>query len=108
MNADIAPKPATGRLGPRSAGVVRFEHFTVDFDRGELQVEGRPVALRPKAFALLGCLVSHPCRLISKSDLMAAVWPEVIVTDDSLVQCVGELRTALGTAAQGVVRTVPR
>ena len=39
---------------------------------------------------------------------MAAVWPGIAVTDDSLVQCIGEVRRAIGDEAHAVVRTVPR
>jgi TolB-like protein/DNA-binding winged helix-turn-helix (wHTH) protein/Flp pilus assembly protein TadD len=106
MKNETAPKAAVPAGGP--TGVLCFPGFAVDFDRGELQVGGRPVALRPKTFALLACLASHPGRLLSKDQLMAAVWPEVVVTDDSLVQCVGELRSALGPQHQGHIRTVPR
>jgi TolB-like protein/DNA-binding winged helix-turn-helix (wHTH) protein len=106
MNAETAPKVAVPPGGP--TGALRFPGFAVDFDRGEFQVDGEPVALRPKTFALLACLACHPGRLLSKDQLMTAVWPEVVVTDDSLVQCVGELRSALGPQHQGLIRTVPR
>ena len=57
---------------------------------------------------LLRLLLDEPGRLFSKEDLMAALWPKAVVTDDSLVQCVGELRTALDDRAQRLIRTVPR
>jgi len=40
--------------------------------------------------------------------LIASIWPATVVTDDSLVQCVGELRAALDDHAQHLIRTVPR
>jgi DNA-binding winged helix-turn-helix (wHTH) protein/TolB-like protein/tetratricopeptide (TPR) repeat protein len=69
---------------------------------------GRRIPLRPQAFAVLRCLAEHPGRLVTKDELMAAVWPGIAVTDDSLVQCIGEVRRAIGDEAHAVVRTVPR
>lgn len=108
MNAESAPKAVPGGLAPPSCGVVQFGGVCVDFDRGELGVDGSTVRLRPKTFALLACLASHPGRLLSKDELMQAVWPGVVVTDDSLVQCVSEVRAALGPTRQSWIRTVPR
>ena len=69
---------------------------------------GRRIPLRPQAFAVLRYLAEHPGRLVTKDELMAAVWPGIAVTDDSLVQCIGEVRRAIGDEAHAVVRTVPR
>jgi predicted ATPase len=52
--------------------------------------------------------VEHPGRLISKQELMQAVWPDSFVTDDSLVQCALELRRALEDRDQQLLKTVPR
>jgi TolB-like protein/Flp pilus assembly protein TadD len=69
---------------------------------------GAPIALRPQAFAVLRYLAENPDRLVTKDELMAAVWPDVAVTDDSLVQCVHDIRRALGDEAHAVLRTVQR
>src|SRR5205807_2117312 len=50
----------------------------------------------------------NPGRLISKRELIEALWPDTAVTDDSLVQCLGEVRRALGDEAQQIIKTVPR
>jgi DNA-binding winged helix-turn-helix (wHTH) protein/TolB-like protein/Flp pilus assembly protein TadD len=110
MNGEIGTKDAGSTGGGAAAGpagVLRFPGFDVDLARGELRVSGAAVALRPKSFALLAHLAGQPGRLLTKDELMAAVWPDVIVTDDSLVQCVSELRAALGEAGQ-LIKTVPR
>jgi predicted ATPase len=57
---------------------------------------------------MLTFLVRNPGRLIGKQELIAAVWPESFVTDDSLVQCTLELRRALDDRDQRLLRTVPR
>jgi len=46
--------------------------------------------------------------LVSKDDLIAAVWTDVAVTDESLSQCISDIRRALGTEAAHLLRTVPR
>jgi TolB-like protein/DNA-binding winged helix-turn-helix (wHTH) protein len=66
------------------------------------------IKLRPKSFETLRHLVENSGRLISKNELIAAVWPDTSVTDDSLVQCLIEIRRALGDRAQQLVKTVPR
>ena len=64
--------------------------------------------LRPKTFGVLSYLVQHPDRLVSKEELLAAVWPNLVVTDDTLVQSIGELRRALGETGARLIVTVPR
>src|SRR5262249_30575746 len=54
------------------------------------------IALTPKAFAVLCCLVEHPGRLVTKGELLNAVWPEIYVSDAVLKVCVCEIRKALG------------
>lgn len=98
MSADAHP----------SGGRLRFGTFELDLDRGSLARDGSEIALRPKTFALLARFAAQPSRLQSKDELMAALWPGVVVTEDSLVQCVGELRTALDDREQQLIKTVPR
>jgi len=53
-------------------------------------------------------LAENQDRLVSKEELIGAVWAEAFVTDNSLVQCLIEIRRALGDEGQTVIRTVPR
>src|SRR5688572_6009304 len=85
-----------------------FSDFTLDLDRGCLLRQGREVKLRPKVFDALCYLVENNNRLVTKAELIGAVWPDSFVTDDSLVQCLVELRRALGADAQTYLKTVPR
>jgi len=85
-----------------------FDGFTVDLVRGCLMRDGEELKLRPKSFKALIYLVENTGRLISKEELIAAIWPAVAVTDDSLVQCLIEIRKALGGDAQRYIKTVPR
>lgn len=95
---------ATPVLPPRLA----FGEYRLDSVRLELRHQDRLLPLRPKVFALLCYLLAHPGRAIGKSELMACLWPDVVVTEDSLVQCVAELRAALGPDGARFLVTVPR
>ena len=86
-----------------------FEGCTLDLIRGALfDASGAEVALRPKSFAFLRLLVENAGRLLGRDTIMAAVWPGVLVTDESITRCVCDLRKALGDDAQRMLRTVPK
>ena len=93
----------TGSEQGLTLGSCRF-----DQSRGLLLRDGEAVFLRPKAFALLTHLATNAGQVVSKSDLIAAVWPGVFVTEDSLTQAVRELRKALADDSQRIIRTVAR
>ena len=86
----------------------QFGEFTLDVGRGCLFHGGEEIKLRPKVYETLKYLVENSGRLISKQELIQAVWPDAFVTDDSLVQCTVELRRALGDRDQQLMKTVPR
>jgi TolB-like protein len=69
---------------------------------------GGTIALRPQAFATLRYLITNANRLVTKNELIQAVWEGIAVTDDSLVQCVHEIRRALNDDAHDVLQTVTR
>lgn len=75
---------------------------------GDLWLGGRQAKLRPRTAALLAHLVRNPHRVIGKDELMASVWPDAVVTEDSIVQCVKEIRRALGEEGRDWIRTIPR
>lgn len=87
---------------------LSFEGFTLDLTRGCLLRGDEEVKLRPKTFEVLKFLVGNDRKLISKEQLIAAVWPNTAVTDDSLVQCLIEIRRSLGDKHQEIIKTVPR
>ena len=87
---------------------LQFDRFVLDLHRGCLLLDGNEIVLRPKTFAVLRHLVENSGRLVSKDELFASVWPNLAVTDDALVQSVGELRRALGDEGLQLIRTVPR
>ncbi|MHC2332826.1 winged helix-turn-helix domain-containing protein [Bradyrhizobium sp. USDA 4454] len=82
---------------------------TVDLAR-ELVLDGRGdiVPLRPQAWSVLRLLAQRVGRLVPKSEILDDVWPDCEVTEDSLVQAIGDIRQALGDAGRLALRTLPR
>ncbi len=95
-------------MGNSGRGVYSFEGYTLDLTRGCVLSADQEIELRAKSFELLTYLVENAGRLVSKDELAAAVWPNVIVSDDLLVQCVSDVRHALNDADWHIVKTVPR
>jgi adenylate cyclase len=69
---------------------------------------GAHVTLRPQSLAVLKLLTDRAGQLVTKDELMATIWPGLAVTDDSLVQCVTEIRKALDDDQHLIVKTVPK
>jgi TolB-like protein/DNA-binding winged helix-turn-helix (wHTH) protein len=95
-------------MTPIKSAAIRFSGLTLDLEQGRLWGPAGDVALRPKSFAVLSHLVGQAGRVVSKDELMAIVWPHVTVTEDSLTQCIKDVRQSLGQAAATRLRTVPR
>ena len=85
-----------------------FGEFTLDLDRGALLRDGADVHMRPKSFAVLTHLVERHGRLVTKEELLTAVWGHTSVTEGALTQVMIDLRRALGDEGQRMIRTVPR
>ena len=86
---------------------LRFAGFELDQSRAELRgPDGKSIKLRPKTLAILSLLADHAGRLLTKQELMDAVWPNIHVGDDSLFQCIRELRTALGDDQRQLIKLV--
>lgn len=70
---------------------------------------GKVLPIEPKAFRVLLCLIRNPRQLVSKDELLDAVWNDCSVSENSLTQCVARLRRALGddTHEPRYIATVP-
>jgi len=88
--------------------VFDFEGLTLDVRRRFLRAGDRDVKLRPKSFDVLCSLVENAGRLVTKDEIIETVWRNVTVTDESLTQCVSDIRLALGDTEQRMIKTVPR
>jgi adenylate cyclase len=88
--------------------MFQFEGYTLDIGRHSLRTGDREVALRRKSFEVLRYLVENPDRVVTKAELLKAIWPNVTVTDEVLTHCMREVRQALGDSEQAIIATVPR
>jgi len=87
--------------------MLRFGDVVLDIDRSLLRdSKGAEVALRPKSLDLLLTLARNPGRVVSRDELFDAVWPDVTVTEDSIAQCVREVRRAIGDPEGRILRTI--
>jgi DNA-binding winged helix-turn-helix (wHTH) protein len=87
-----------------------FDEFSLDTDRRELRGPRGLVPLEPQVFDLLAYLIRHRDRVVSKDDLMAAVWAGRIVSESALTTRINAARSAIGDSgeAQRLIKTLPR
>ena len=107
-------RPLWGRSPWRHGDILErrfaFDHFQLDLSTGRLSGQSGPIALTPKALAVLEYLAARPGQLISKDELLGAVWPGVFLGDGALKVCVSEIRRALGDDARSprIIETAHR
>ena len=87
------------------ATIYTAGEFEVRADERRILARGKQVSLGARAFDLLLVLIEHSDRLVSRNELMALVWPGLVVEDSNLTVQMSALRKALGTDA---VATVPK
>ena len=97
---------AVGRLGM----IVGFGDCELDIERRELRRARSPVHVEPQVFDLLVYLVENRDRVVSKDDLIAAVWDGRIVSNSTLTSRINAARNAIGDSGghQKLIRTIPR
>ena len=88
--------------------IYRFGDTSVDMLRAEIRRAGEAVPLRRKSFDVLVYLLQRPRRVVTKAELLDAVWGDRIVTEGSLKHCLMEVRAAIGDHEHKLIRTVPR
>lgn len=94
---------------PKSSAAYRLGEATFSPASGEVAVAGGDLRrLRSQTAAVLACLLEHSGEVVSKSTLFATVWRGTAVTDDSLVQCISEIRRALGDRDHTIIQTVAK
>lgn len=81
------------------ATLLQFDRFRLDCANQQLDDGHLPIRLNPKAFAVLRTLVERPRQLVTKNDLLDAVWADTHVSDGVLKVCITEIRAALGDSA---------
>jgi DNA-binding winged helix-turn-helix (wHTH) protein/TolB-like protein len=78
------------------SSLYRFGQFTLDSRKRVLSRADSLISLTPKAFDVLLFLVQNPNRLVSKEELLQAVWGDTFVEEGNLTQYISHLRKALG------------
>src|SRR6266852_7758868 len=87
--------------GPISQDVIRFGPFRLSTAERILEKEGVPVRLGSRALVILIALVERPAEVVSKKELFARVWPDLVVDEGNLRYHVSALRKALGEGRSG-------
>ena len=87
-----------------------FEDFGLDTDRRELCRGVAPIPVEPKVFDLLVYVIRNRERVVSKDDLIAAIWNGRIVSESALTTCINAARNAIGDSgeAQRLIKTLSR
>ena len=87
-----------------------FEAMTLDTGTRELRRGDDPISIEPKVFDLLVHLIANRGRVVSKDDLIAAVWDGRIVSESALTTAINAARVALGDSGeeQRLIKTLPR
>lgn len=94
---------------PKSAEDFRLGNFTFSLQNRELtDAKGHTVHLRSQSTDILTYLVQRRGELVSKTELIENIWPDTFVTDDSLVQCIADIRRALKDSDHKIVLTLPK
>src|SRR5438876_4193653 len=88
--------------------LLKFLGFTLDPERCSLVTANQDIKLRPKTFDVLRLLLQNAGRLVRREELISTVWPGVIVNEESVTQCVSELRQALGDQEHKIIKTISR
>ncbi|HEY3885460.1 MAG TPA: winged helix-turn-helix domain-containing protein, partial [Vicinamibacterales bacterium] len=90
--------------------MLAFGPFGLDRGEGLLSRDGARVALPPKVLQTLVVLVERPGQLLSKDELMKAIWPDTFVEEQNLTLNIHALRKVLnaGGTSERYIETVPR
>ena len=80
----------------------------IDYPSACLRRAGLPLQLRPKSFDVLAYLSRNRGRLVSKAELIDHIWGDVAVTENSLVQCIKDIRHVLDGEGEFEIRTIPK
>jgi transcriptional activator of cad operon len=107
MLGEFSTAAATADFSPRA---FRLGDWCVDPESGRIAKGDTEVVLEPQLMALLMLMTGNPGRVVSRATIEAALWPDVIVGEDTLARTVSRLRRALGDSARSprYIETLPK
>ena len=82
--------------------------LTLDFENGLVIRAGKPITVRHKLFELLAFFARNQNRVVSKDELVLAVWRGAAITDDALTQTVSQARRCIGDQDRKIIRTISK
>ena len=86
---------------------VILGQYRFDVESGELRSqEGGLRPLRAQSAEVLSVLARNPNRLVTKDEVFDAVWPGVTVTEDSLTQCISDIRKTIEDTVRTILRSI--
>lgn len=89
--------------------VTQIGSIAIDFDKEQVfNSLGNPIEFRPQTFSVFSYLCKNRGRVVTKNELLDSVWDGVVVTDDSIVKCISEIRKALDVSSSIDLKTVTR
>jgi TolB-like protein/DNA-binding winged helix-turn-helix (wHTH) protein len=98
-----------GEIFPKSNEIIQLGDYRFSLETRELtDANGNTVILRSQSADVLAYLARYTGELVSKEALIENVWADTFVTDDSLVQCIGDIRKALNDAEREIIETLPK
>jgi TolB-like protein/DNA-binding winged helix-turn-helix (wHTH) protein/Tfp pilus assembly protein PilF len=96
-------------IAPKSAETLRLGAHFYSFADDQLRTAGGEVVpLRSQSREVLAALAARAGQIVGKSELNDLIWPDIAVTEDSLVQCIADIRRAIGDDAHRIVQTFPK
>ena len=107
--SDVELSRNGSEIDPKSKSVIFLGEFKFDPELPELSdASGHSVDLRSQSLAVLCQLAAQATKVVDKGSLIDAVWGDTFVTDDSLVQCISDIRRAIGDQDHKIIQTLPR
>lgn len=96
-------------MSPGMSTLVRFDDFELDLETRSLSRAGQPIPLSPRTFDVLAYLAQHAQRLVTRDELLNALWPDSFVDESNLSQHIFLLRRALNESRENarIIRTLP-
>jgi TolB-like protein/Tfp pilus assembly protein PilF len=90
--------------------LFKFEEYVLDPEHREVRRDNAPIHLQPQVFDILEYLIRNRERVVSKDDLISAIWGGRIVSESALTTRINAARTAIGDSgeAQRLILTLPR